>query len=378
MKSFAMAWAGFALSAAMAQAQTADLSYSIVIPQGDATLVGGSEFRSKTGVASFSTYSLAVARVSGARGLLDLSWGDGGWAHIPIWGEYDFLKGLALQPDGKILVLGVAPDPAEYDQYPAFRDHFYLGVIRLNKDGTIDTSFNGTGRLIFHVGEAVKGVGDDASIWPSGIEVREDGKIVVFSTDAAGMRRDTARVDPDGTLDASFPASAQTRPREIEFVVILEYVNLRDQYFLASNTEELVLLDSGTSPGWHRTGYSFHAFRSAVAAPAGVPVCRLYGKPEFGLGNHFFTADPHECAVLADDPNHAWILESTEAFRVEIPDPTTGACARDRVPIFRLLAPRRDSAHRYTTSWEARAAAVYERWIAEGFGVNHVAMCGAP
>jgi uncharacterized delta-60 repeat protein len=388
MNPFKIALAGAALSAVMAHAQVPGFYER---PQlrlvGASNIIAGSylSFRNTGGCCD---YSLAVAR-QGGNGVLDPAFGDKGIAHVPIWGQYEFAYGLALQPDGKILVAGVAPDPGELDtsglpMHPGVRSRYYVGVSRLTPDGTVDKSFNATGQIVFHVGPEVQGEEDSPlQTYVGGVEARADGKIVVFG------RREMPYDDPvqwvmaginsDGTIDASFPITyPDLRPVEIAFTGLIEYVNDRDQYFLTASPSEFGALDRSATPAWYRTGYAFRAPRSADVAADSVPVCRFLGKQEFGLGTYFFTADPQECASLAADPIHAWALQSTEAFRVEIPDRATGACIRGGMPIFRLLANRSDSAHRFTTSYSVKAGALAKGWFAEGYGPRSVAMCGAP
>ncbi|MGH3850896.1 MAG: hypothetical protein ACRDRT_14545 [Pseudonocardiaceae bacterium] len=75
-----------------------------------------------------------------ADGQLDPTFGNGGKTTVDV-GGYAFPRQTAIQQDGKIVASGyvdtVASDPVE---------PFTLGVvIRLNANGTLDTTFNGTG-----------------------------------------------------------------------------------------------------------------------------------------------------------------------------------------------------------------------------------------
>jgi hypothetical protein len=366
--------------------------YNVVsVSHGNGTLLAGSELHG-------NSLSLAVVRVLNANGLLDPAWGDAGWARVPIWGYFDRPTSIALQPDGKLVVAGFSADPAPdyYDDFdftmgygiPYYRT--YIWVNRLNADGTLDASFNGTGRLIF---SPIGGFSWESDSFIR-VRVMDDGKVEVetiltyYDYDGPwaiydgplAMRTTVAiRINRDGTLDEPYNAVlGDRRPLEAGFAVVIEYTNDRDQYFLTSSRDEFGLLDRDATYGWHRTGYGFHAFPPRTAEPRGAPVCRFYGKPELGLGNHFYTADLGECAILAGDPGHAWMLESKEAFRLGIPDAGTGSCDGGQFPVYRLLAPRRDSAHRFTTSLEVRDAALRQGWIAEGYGTQKVALCGAP
>ena len=72
-----------------------------------------------------------------------------------------------------------------------------------------------------------------------------------------------------------------------------------DHYFVTASADEIGKLDSGYFRGWARTGYSFKVFPAEGAAPAGTtPVCRFYGRPEYGLDSHFYSASPAECAAV--------------------------------------------------------------------------------
>jgi uncharacterized delta-60 repeat protein len=78
---------------------------------------------------------------------------------------------LALQPDGKVLVGGAR------------------GLVRLNSDGSLDTSFQATTTAV------------------SKLLALADGRVVVVY-DGAGM----ARLNPDGTMDKSFKTPVWLRP----------------------------------------------------------------------------------------------------------------------------------------------------------------------
>ncbi|GAB3469988.1 hypothetical protein GCM10027398_19210 [Azotobacter salinestris] len=143
---------------------------------------------------SSSNYSLgneefSVIRLN-ADGTLDTSFSGDGKAPI------DFGSGgsesLTVQPDGRILVSG--------SSYDANSHHYDFSVIRLNADGTLDTSFNGDGKASFDIG------GDDDIAHSQTLQ--SDGKILV-----AGVSRNTSthnnefsviRLNADGTLDTSF------------------------------------------------------------------------------------------------------------------------------------------------------------------------------
>jgi uncharacterized delta-60 repeat protein len=83
------------------------------------------------------------------------------------------VSALVLQPDGKIVATG--------------RIRGGLVVVRYLADGTLDPTFGSHGRVI-----------TAGTVYPSGIAVQADGKLVVAGSDAL------FRYKPDGILDPSF------------------------------------------------------------------------------------------------------------------------------------------------------------------------------
>ncbi len=123
-------------------------------------------------------------------GAVDLSFGTDGVALVD-FNAFDSGHGLALQPDGRILlgINALIDDGASAES----------AVARLNANGTLDTSF-GVGGI-----REVNFVGDvDAS---NGVFVGIDGKIVFGGQSccaATGFDMALARLNADGSLDPSF------------------------------------------------------------------------------------------------------------------------------------------------------------------------------
>ncbi|WP_165821974.1 T9SS type A sorting domain-containing protein [Hymenobacter edaphi] len=103
-------------------------------------------------------------------------------------GGNNYVQALALQPDGKILVGG---DLSAYNGDAAAPNY----VMRLNADGTLDTSFN------------YNGVGVDGSVFA--LAVQPDGKVLVgggfdrYNSNTGAPNR-LLRLNADGTLDQTF------------------------------------------------------------------------------------------------------------------------------------------------------------------------------
>jgi hypothetical protein len=172
-------------------------------------------------------------------------------------------------------------------------------------------------------------------------------------------------------------SGAQPAPTTVN---ITEFYNTGlDHYFITAIPDEIAKLDNGTFQGWARTGQGFKAYGVGSAGRTGRrPVCREYGRPDFGLDSHFYSASPDECMASMANSLGVWGLEASEVFEMDLPDATTGACPAGGVPIYRIWNQRRDSNHRYTTSIATRDQMVAKGGIAEGYGPNAVALCGLP
>ncbi|MEO8755470.1 MAG: hypothetical protein ABI624_22640, partial [Casimicrobiaceae bacterium] len=176
-----------------------------------------------------------------------------------------------------------------------------------------------------------------------------------------------------GSLAAVLMAACAPCVMAQTFAVTEFYHAGRDHYFSAL-PPDLAALDSGTVPGWVRTGQVFNAY----AKPGGnaAPVCRFYIPPAAG-DSHFYSASAQECADIAAH-HRSFVLESPSAMYVGLPDPATGACPQGAAPVYRLFDQRADINHRYTTDPATRTAMVAAGWIAEGYGPDRVIMCSPP
>jgi uncharacterized delta-60 repeat protein len=127
----------------------------------------------------------------GSPGWLDTSFDTDGTVTTPFGaaGDEDVAFGVAVQTDGKIVAAGISGDED-------------FAVARYNPDGSLDTSFDGDGRVTTEV----SGV-DEAR----GVAIQTDGKIVVAGfanalSGSGGLGGDFAmvRYNTDGSLDTSF------------------------------------------------------------------------------------------------------------------------------------------------------------------------------
>ena len=149
-------------------------------------------------------------------------------------------------------------------------------------------------------------------------------------------------------------------------VSVVEYYHAGlDHYFITAIGAEIQALDSGAVPGWERTGFRFLAYTSAGADRS--PVCRYYVTPEVG-NSHFYSASPSECAAVASQFGNAWVLETSTAFYIALPNPSTGACPSDMRPIYRYFRAS-ELNHRFTPEVTvANELSATGGWAAEGYG----------
>jgi uncharacterized delta-60 repeat protein len=139
----------------------------------------------RSGAAVVAALFIGVIFSAGAQaapGDLDLTFsGDG--KQKTDFGKSDFANGVALQADGKIVVVGSG----------GAGDNFALA--RYNPNGSLDPSFSGDGKQTTDFG------GFDAA---NGVAIQADGKIVVVGRGGTGGNFALARYNPNGSLDPSF------------------------------------------------------------------------------------------------------------------------------------------------------------------------------
>lgn len=124
--------------------------------------------------------------VAASKGI-DLTFGRTGKITTAVGHSNANARSIAVQRDGKIVVAGIA--------FTAHKSDFAL--VRYNADGTLDTTFNRSGKVTTTIGG---GAGANSVV------MQRDGKIVLagYSTDAGKQDFALARYNTDGTLDTSF------------------------------------------------------------------------------------------------------------------------------------------------------------------------------
>jgi hypothetical protein len=148
-----------------------------------------------------------------------------------------------------------------------------------------------------------------------------------------------------------------------------------DHYVMTADPAEMDALDTGHFTGWQRTGMGFNVFHPADATPMSLPVCRLYGSPAYGLDTHFYSASAAECADTLRNWPAQWMLESSNVFRMALPDMMSGVCPAGTMSVFRTWNRRADSNHRYTMDPVVQRGMMNHGGMAEGYGSPPVVMC---
>ncbi len=122
-------------------------------------------------------------------GTLDTGFGTGGKVYADYLNKNDSFPVLLLQPDGKILLVGISKDSA---------DRNIISIFRFNTNGTLDTSFgtNGVAVSNFTTSGSRGDTANDAILQP-------DGKIVVTGA-WQGTAFCVGRFNSNGAVDNSF------------------------------------------------------------------------------------------------------------------------------------------------------------------------------
>lgn len=150
----------------------------LLLPDGSA-LLGG--WFGTIQDANFDVFTRGgITRIE-SNGRLDPTFADEGG-----FGSFNGIKrvsDIARQPDGKVVVVG---------EFTTFHGQAHNRIVRLNTDGTLDTSFD--------VGTGANGI-------VYAVVVRPDGKILIgggFTSFNGTAREYVAQLNPDGSLDGGF------------------------------------------------------------------------------------------------------------------------------------------------------------------------------
>ncbi|MBC8107791.1 MAG: PKD domain-containing protein, partial [Anaerolineae bacterium] len=119
-------------------------------------------------------------------GSLDTSFGTSGFVRTPMGTGTDTATSIAIRGDGRIFVGGNAQFGSDFD----------FGIAVYNANGTLDTTFNGSGRMMTNIG-----VADRAT----SIALMSDGRFMLAGRSDGNVA--VVRYNADGSLDSSFASS---------------------------------------------------------------------------------------------------------------------------------------------------------------------------
>ncbi len=124
-----------------------------------------------------------------SNGSLDTSFGTSGRVTTDFAAGTDTARSIAMQSDGKIVLAGSAFNSSTFNDF---------AVARYNSDGSLDTSFNSTGRVTVDFGSST-----DQGY---GLAIQNDGRIIVngFTNSAGTTDNAIMRLTTAGALDTTF------------------------------------------------------------------------------------------------------------------------------------------------------------------------------
>jgi len=123
-------------------------------------------------------------------GSLDTTFGTDGKVLTPVLDSDDFALAVAIQPDGKIVAAGLAVTGADD-----------IAVVRYNTDGSLDTTFDGDGKATFSILVGFNDIANAVAIQPDGKIVLAGSTNNGSDDDFAVIR-----LNPNGSLDSTFNA----------------------------------------------------------------------------------------------------------------------------------------------------------------------------
>jgi uncharacterized delta-60 repeat protein len=143
-------------------------------------------------------YDFAMARYL-ANGSIDASFGSAGKVRTDFGAsDLDIAYSAALQPDGKIVAAGTATlNDSSYGDF---------AIARYNSNGTLDTNFSRDGRVTIDFGSILQ--------FAYSVLVQSDGKIVTIgypNSESSDSDFLLARCNTNGSLDSSFGVGGKVR-----------------------------------------------------------------------------------------------------------------------------------------------------------------------
>lgn len=153
-------------------------------------------------------------------GALDTTFGTGGKTQVDVGNSQDTMTALLVQPDGKIVFGGNSANSG---------GNFELSLVRLNADGSTDSTFGSSGTVHFNLPGS-------AADYINGIALQPDGKILACGY-SGGVNAFVARFTASGTLDGTFNTTGYS---------ILDFGGSADQLLAITMLPNSKIVSGGT------------------------------------------------------------------------------------------------------------------------------------
>ena len=207
-----------------------------------------------------SFYKFALARYSPA-GVLDDSFGDGGKVVFPLL-DNSYGRKVVIQPDGKIVIAGstcIGPTDA----------YCYLAAARVDEAGALDASFGNGGKVYTDVGNH-GGLGFDVALQSDGrILVAGEHQWTADRIQGSGENGILIRYLPDGSLDPVFGSNgiSETNYGYVQQEISTVRVQADGQIVVSAFTGNAVS-ESAVTARYLASGGSFAAIAGSGAPQA--------------------------------------------------------------------------------------------------------------
>jgi uncharacterized delta-60 repeat protein len=227
---------------------------------------------------------LSVADMAFARylpsGVLDSTFGSAGKVTVDLRGTPDHARALSVMANGKILAGGTSRDPGG--------GRLDMAAVRLNSDGSVDSSFGVSGAVLTTYGGPGSQVAND-------IAHDTSGRVVLGGVYGTNAPNDFAgvRLSPTGALDPAFGTGGLAT---VDFQGRDDYGNI----LLADERGGYILAGVSLSTGDHRVGITRLLASGQVDSAFGTGGRTLTPLPGSFIGSGFARAGALErCSFVA-------------------------------------------------------------------------------
>jgi len=189
------------------------------------------------------------------------------------YGPTDQTREVLVQPDGKILICG---------DFTFFNTKIANHIIRLNSDGTIDTSFHPVS-------------GSNNNIYA--MQLQSDNKIVIagtFTTYDGVSRNRIARLNPDGTLDTTFVVGVGANDTISSLILQND-----DKIIIGGNFTTFAGVSSTRIARLNSNGSRDTSFSPGIGANASIETLALETNGKILIGGSFTKFNNINCNYIA-------------------------------------------------------------------------------